>query len=49
MINKLFEILQGIPLHCMKPMQYMGKIKIRKNWCSQYRCVKCGKLRNIKD
>ena len=39
----------GIPMHCGRPMEYMGKVKIKRKWYSQYRCLSCSKLKNVKD
>lgn len=39
----------GIPIHCKELMKYCGKIKKLNHWYSQYECIKCGKIKNVKD
>lgn len=38
----------GIPLHCFKPMERMGRVKIGGHWYTQWKCTKCGEVKNTR-
>lgn len=49
MFKFLIEKLTGIPIHCGKPMQWVGRYSNNKGkYYTRYKCVKCGIIRNIK-